>query len=187
MKKRIKITLRTKIYLTIVALLALTGIFYAANPIPFATLQGPVGVAAIPAEVFATQHAATKISMRSTAMGMSRCWRRSRVPVGPCVEKYLAVAPIQSAAAGFTPRDVFITQGADIYKFSGGIITPFATVGCPFSDHSSLTFDHEGTFGFKMIVTCENGPVWKVDGAGIVQPIARRGRSGSPQTLKDQL
>ena len=35
MKKRTKITLRTKIYLTIVGLLALTGVLYAANPIFF--------------------------------------------------------------------------------------------------------------------------------------------------------
>ena len=39
MKKRTKITLRTKIYLTIVGLLALTGVFYAANPAPFASNQ----------------------------------------------------------------------------------------------------------------------------------------------------
>ena len=94
-------------------------------------------------------------------------------PVGPCVEKYLAIAPTQSVAAGFTPSDIFITQGDDIYKFSGGIITPFVIgVGCPVSDHSSVTFDHEGTFENKMIVTCENGPVFKIDGAGIVEFIA---------------
>jgi autotransporter-associated beta strand protein len=39
MRKRTKITLRTKIYLTIVGLLALTGVFYAANPAPFASNQ----------------------------------------------------------------------------------------------------------------------------------------------------
>ena len=82
----------------------------------------------------------------------------------PAVEKYMAVAPTQSTAAGFTPRDVFITQSDDIYKFSGGILTPFVTgFGCPFSDHTSITFDNVGTFGNNMIVTCENGPVCKVD------------------------
>ena len=39
MKKRTKITLRTKIYLTIVGLLALTGVLYAANPIPFSLVS----------------------------------------------------------------------------------------------------------------------------------------------------
>ena len=38
MKTRTKITLRTKIYLTIGGLLTLTGIFYAATAIPFATV-----------------------------------------------------------------------------------------------------------------------------------------------------
>ena len=114
-------------------------------------------------------------------MGMSRRWRRSRVPFGTPVEKYLAVAPIQSTAAGFTPRDVFITQGTDIFKFSGGIVTPFATLGCPASTHSSLTFDHVGTFGFNMIATCENGPVWTVDGAGTVTLIAIVNSGGSTE------
>ena len=94
----------------------------------------------------------------------------------PCIEKYLAIAPVQSVAAGFTPRDVFITEGQDIYKydFSSGTISPapFAQVGCPFSDHSSLTFDKVGTFGFKMIVACENGPIWTVDGIGNVDFVA---------------
>ena len=54
------------------------------------------------------------------------------IPGSGCpVEKYMAVAPIQSTAAGFTPRDVFITQGDDIFKFSGGVVTPFVTVRLP--------------------------------------------------------
>ena len=83
---------------------------------------------------------------------------------------------MQSVAAGFTARDVFITEGQYIYKydFSSGTISPapFAQVGCPFSDHSSLTFDKVGTFGFKMIVACENGPIWTVDGSGNVDFVA---------------
>jgi hypothetical protein len=177
MKKRTKITLRTKIYLTIAGLVALTGILYAANPTPFATLTGPNGVAAIPDAVFATQQCSQNLSSIDCQGNVSV---EATIPGSGCpVERYLAIAPIQSAAAGFTPRDVFITQGADIFKFSGGIITPFATVGCSFSNHSSLTFDHEGTFEFKMIVTCENGPVFKVNGAGIVEPIAIVGGGGS--------
>ena len=103
------------------------------------------------------------------------------IPGSGCLrmERYLAIAPIQSAAAGFTPRDIFITQGHDIFKFSGGIITPFVTIGCPFSTHTSLTFDHVGTFENKMIVVCENGPVLKIDGAGIVQLITIAGGASS--------
>ncbi len=100
------------------------------------------------------------------------------IPLGdsPCIEKYLRIAPVQSAAAGFTPKDVFITEGQFIYKYDfllGTIsLAPFAQVGCPFSDHSSLTFDKVGTFGFKMIVACENGPIWTVDGTGNVTFVA---------------
>jgi len=58
MKKRMKISLRTKIYLTIGGLLGLTGILYASNPFPFSSgapiYPGfpsaffPTGVAAAP-------------------------------------------------------------------------------------------------------------------------------------------
>ena len=49
MKKRTKISLRTKIYLTIVGLLALTGVLYAANPSFFAAVvPQATGVAASP-------------------------------------------------------------------------------------------------------------------------------------------
>ena len=51
MKKRTKITLRTKIYLTIVALLALTGVFYAANPTFFTNVPFATGVAASQTEL----------------------------------------------------------------------------------------------------------------------------------------
>ena len=49
MKKGTKISLRTKIYLTLVGLLALTGILYASNPVPFtAQVPFPTCVAASP-------------------------------------------------------------------------------------------------------------------------------------------
>jgi len=38
----------------------------------------------------------------------------------------MAIAPAQSAAAGFNPRDVFVTEGPNVYKISGGIVTLFA-------------------------------------------------------------
>ena len=55
MKKRTKISLRTKIYLTIVGLLALTGIIYSVNPNP------------LPKRVAASEETAR---MRSTFGGM---------------------------------------------------------------------------------------------------------------------
>src|SRR4029078_1820103 len=52
MKKRTKVSLRTKIYLTLVGLLALTGVLYASNPSVFVTpghgVDQPIGFAAHP-------------------------------------------------------------------------------------------------------------------------------------------
>src|SRR6476659_9489307 len=85
MKKRINFTLRTTIYLAILGLVTLTGVFYAANPsqratvaksvaapaapdtpmanpTPFAMLEGPNGVAAIPTVVLATQQLSQNLS-----------------------------------------------------------------------------------------------------------------------------
>ena len=63
MKKRTKITLRTKIYLTIVGLLALTGVLYAANPsnLPLSkSVTGPyaTGVAAAPDALLVSDYCA---------------------------------------------------------------------------------------------------------------------------------
>jgi len=58
----------------------------------------------------------------------------------------MAVAPTQSTAAG-SPRATFSSHKKDdIYKLSGGILTPFVLgFGCPLSDHTAITFDHVGT------------------------------------------
>ena len=42
-------------------------------------------------------------------------------------------------------------------------------------DETGITFDHVGTFGYNMIVTCDNGLVWQVDGTGIPTFIADAG------------
>ena len=90
MKKRSKITLRTKIYLTIVALLALTGIFYAANPTPFATVDGPEAWP-LPRLICSRPNSAAKISIRSTARGMSRWRGLSRVLLPPWKNTWLSL------------------------------------------------------------------------------------------------
>ena len=175
MKKRTRFSLRTKIYLAIVGLFALTGALYAATPIFFNAFPQATGVAASTSNFYATGWCDNNF------YGLDCLGNRTvlaSIPLGnsPCIEKYLRIAPVQSAAAGFTPRDVFITEGQYIYKYDFllGTISgaPFAQVGCPFSDHSSLTFDKVGTFGFKMIVACENGPIWTVDGTGNVTFVA---------------
>ena len=102
--------------------------------------------------------------IRSTAWGFPR--RTRRPPPG---EKYLAIAPAQSAAAGFTPRDVFLTYGPFIFRATPpGPFTFFTQVGCAPTDvdHTGITFDHTGppgTFRNDMIVTCQSGNVFKID------------------------
>jgi hypothetical protein len=170
-----KITLRTKITLTIAGLLALTGILYAASSTQFSSgSSGVVGVAASKSDLIVSEYCSQnidtvdclgKISLLATIPG----------PVGPCIEKYPAIAPALSANAGFTPRDIFVTQGTDVYKIRGSTVTPFATIpGCA-ADHTGITFDHVGTFGYNMIVTCQGGGVWKVDGNGTTTHIADTG------------
>src|SRR6266571_4144909 len=170
-----KIALRTTITLTIAGLLALTGILYAASSTQFSSVSSVTGVAASKTDLlvseYCTQNIDTvdclgKISLLATIPG----------PVGPCTEKYVTIAPSQSANAGFTPRDIFVTQGDQVYQIRPpGPATPFATIpGCD-ADHTGITFDHVGTFGYKMIVTCNNGGVWSVDSTRTVTPIADTG------------
>src|SRR5215472_7528088 len=171
MKKRIKITVRTKINLTIVLLLLLTGVFYASNPTFFTNVPFPTGVAASPDLLLVSEYCADNIDQVACDGTVSLF---AMVPgFGSCREKYMAMAPSQSTAAGFTPRDVFVTQGATVFKVSGGIVTLFTTIGaCVATDHNGITFDHFGTFGNDMIVTCQEGDVFKIDGAGTVTPVA---------------
>src|SRR5438093_9939154 len=171
MKKRTKITLRTKIYLTIVALLALTGVFYAANPTFFTNVPFATGVAASQTELLVSEYCTENIDTVACDGTVSLF---ATIPgFGSCREKYMAIAPSQSAAAGFTPRDVFVTQGAMVFKIHEGTVSLFAALtGCLTSDHNGITLDHFGTFGFDMIVTCQEGDVFKIDGAGTVTPIA---------------
>src|SRR6266496_6845342 len=179
MKKRTKITLRTKIYLTIVALLALTGVFYAqfppahptvftlVPPIPF-----PTSVAAAPDLLLVSEYCSENID--KVACDGTHTLFATLPGFGSCREKYMTIAPSMSANAGFTPRDVFVTEGSNVYKITGGIVSLFAgpIAGCLTSDHNGITFDHFGTFGNDMIVTCQEGSVFRINGAGTVTQIA---------------
>src|SRR6266481_2948410 len=176
MKKRTKITLRTKIYLTIVALLALTGVFYASNPTPFSgQVPFPTGVAAAPDLLLVTEYCSANID--SLDCNGNASFFAVLPGFGSCREKYIAIAPSLSAGAGFTPRDVFATEGANIFKIDRNThaVTLFTTLtGCTSPDHNGITFDHFGTFGFDMIVTCQEGAVFRIhgDGSGSAAPIA---------------
>ena len=170
MKKRTKISLRTKIYLTIVGLLALTGIIYAATPVTFSTFQGLTGLAASKTELFATGFISPETNVYTFSPllcdGIPLVYQQA-----PGGEKYVAIAPAQAQAAGFTPRDVFVTLGDFIVKATPpGPFALFATVACSgnVQDHTGTTFDKVGTFGHNMIVTCQEGEVFLIDGNGAV-------------------
>jgi hypothetical protein len=173
MIKRSNITIKTKIYLTTVGLLALTGIIYAANPFPFSSgVPFPTGVAAAPDFLLVSEYCSENID-KIDCQGNASLF--ATLPgFGSCREKYMTIAPSQSVAAGFTPRDVFATEGDQVFKIdSSGTVTMFAQLpGCFASDHNGITFDHFGTYGFDLIVTCQQGNVFRVNGSGTVTHIA---------------
>ena len=179
MKKRTKITLRTKIYLTIAGLLALTGVFYAQcpplfSPTAFSSFSPsgfPTGVAAAPDLLLVSEYCSENIDTVD-CNGVHTLFAMLPGPFAGCKEKYMAIAPLQSSGppGNFTARDVFVTEGANVYQISGGILNPnpFATLaGCTSSGHTGITFDHFGTFGNDMIVTCEDGNVYRINGFNI--------------------
>jgi hypothetical protein len=162
MKKRTKVSLRTKIYLTIVALFALTGIIYSANPVIFSTFPGLTGVAISKTELFTTGY----VPPNSGVYTLNCAGIQTPYQAAPGGEKYIAIAGAQSAAAGFTPRDVFVTLGSLIVRATPpGPFTFFTSVPCSDPDHTTISFDKVGTSGFgnDMIVACKDGGVFKID------------------------
>src|ERR1700756_3458846 len=153
-----------KVALSITGLLSLAVILYAANPAPFATVNTPVGVAASGTDLIVTEYCGHNID---TIDCQGNVTLLATLPgIGDCREEYVTIAPYQSANAGFVPGDIFVTQGSTVYKVTGGIVTAFTVLPNCAEDHTGITFDHVGTFGYNMIVTCENGRVWQVDGTG---------------------
>src|SRR5437867_1321941 len=165
---------RTTISLTIAALLSLSGMVYAANHVLFSFIvgtfsAGPIGVAGSPDSLFATQFCDPQLLSIDCVTGLpSPVTTIPGFPSGQCLERYMAVAPAVAANAGFAPRDVYITQGNEIFKFTppAGPLVSFTTLPACGDDHTGITFDHVGTFGNKMILSCENGTIWSVNGVG---------------------
>jgi len=187
MKKRTKITLRTKIYLALVGLLALTGILYASNPVPFSNqVPLPTGVAASPDLFLVSEYCSERID--KVDCNAQATLFATMPGFGSCREKYMAVVPSTSGPPNntFIPRDVYVTEGALVFRVDGvGNVTLFATLpGCLASDHNGITFDHFGSYGYDMIVTCREGSVFRVNGAGTVTPIATIYPPNSPNTAE---
>jgi hypothetical protein len=172
-----KITLKTKISLIIVTLMAAAGFFYAATtPTLFTSVPLPTGVAASQTKLYVTEYCNPKIDIISNT-GAVTSFATLPGNSGECKERYMAIAPSNAAKAGFNPAEIFVTDGDVVYKVSpdGLNVTTFATLtGCGY-DHSGITFDHVGPFGFNMIVTCPSGDIWRLDGTGAPNLIANLG------------
>jgi len=188
---------QNKITLTIAGLLALAGVLNA-DPALFVNVpvvfdpgqNGPIGVAATKTDLIVTEYCTQNVDTIDCMGNVTVLTTIPTGPVGPCSEKYVAIAPAQSASATpapFTPRDIFVTQGDEVYKVSQAGATLFATItGCigAGTPHTGITFDHVGTFGYNMILTCETGGVWKADGNGTGTLIGNTGnRSEVPAVV----
>ncbi len=161
-----KIPLGTKIIVTTAGLVAIAGIFYAANPRPvvtvntpqsrlrhppnhpaanpqpFAVVPAPIGVAASKTDVIATEYCSLRIDKFDCLGNASKL---GTLPQGTgCGEKYITIAPLISASATpapFTPRDIFIASGPNIYRLRppNQTATLFATLSSNTTDHTRLT------------------------------------------------
>ncbi len=91
-----------------------------------------------------------------------------------CLEKYLDVSP---GLGGFPKDHVYVTQGREIFEITpdGSMVTLFATISSPVTDHTGIHFDRVGTFGHDMIVTAVNGDVFRINSAGTVTMLANTG------------
>jgi hypothetical protein len=98
-----------------------------------------------------------------------------------CFEDYVAVAGPKDPKAGGLPSPtlaknsrgestyftnyVYVTLGQKVVEITdtGAVLnSSFVNIPACGSDRTGITFDHVGTFGYNMIVTCVNGKVYKV-------------------------
>src|ERR1051325_7257749 len=121
---------KTTIALTIAGSLGLVGTLYGTgnltffsnvhNPDPPPNQAGPIGVAAAPADLIATEYCSftgmTNVGTGDCAGGFATIGTVMTPGGGGCQELYMTIAPTQSANVGFSPRDYFITSGPNIYR-----------------------------------------------------------------------
>ena len=161
---------RIRISLIIVMFLAAAGLLYAANRMFFANESFPTGITVSPTQLLVSQYCRPQIDSISP-LGVVTPFATVPGNIGECKERYMAISP---GLGGWAPTDIYLTDGTLVYKIPnlGGAGTLFATVPDCGYDHSGITFDHVGTFGFDMIVTCDNGIVARINPAGVVNEFA---------------
>ena len=162
----------------------------------FASVTEPIGVAVSPGELLVTRpwcgNPRQIVSIGPTGV-VSPFATLPSVPEGACREEYIAIAPAAAdflntkAVADplvpnrvFTPNEsgfssgfVYVTQGAKIIKIApdGSAQTTFTTLSPCGDSHTGITFDRVGSFGYRLIATCNNGNVWAVDKSGTASAI----------------
>lgn len=148
--------------------------FATPSPTPFATVPNANGIAAKGDFLYVTEYCTGNVDQVDSSGNVTlfatipapSVPTPTPTPIGtPCVatEKYIAVVPPESTPAGFTVGDIFVTQGQQIYNVTTGTAVLFATISACGFDHTGITFDTVGTFGNKMIVTCNGGDIFTVD------------------------
>src|SRR5262252_7248663 len=109
-----KISLKTKITLTIAGLLALAGIFYAANPAPFGTVGDPmagnvpIGVAATSSKMLVTEFTTQNIDEIDDQGNVISPPFATIPNFQGNAEKYLAISP---GLGMWDPDFIYVTQG----------------------------------------------------------------------------
>ena len=160
----------------------LTAALTAATPVAVApNLNGTVGVAASESQLLFTQpfcatanvtRGVYAVDPASAAVSLY-----SAIPeTGTCIENAITLASNSNSSAGFVPGTAYVTSSASIYAVppGGGTATKVTITGAALTDssnHSAITFDNVGTFGFNLLYSSSDG-VWEIKSTGAATKLA---------------
>jgi hypothetical protein len=171
----------------IVVLLALMLLLLGPGPGPsqahigetvFASVPEPVGVAATPGRLLVTAPMCGNPRQVLSIDSSGAVSVLATLPPRPagCFEDYIAIAgpadPAQPGfpsptKGGFPSNFAYVTQGENIVAVSpAGAVAPFTTVPKCDASRNGITFDRTGAFGYRMIVACAGGKIWKIAADG---------------------
>ncbi len=89
------IFLKTKSVFVVAAFFLLARLLYSANPIPFATVNTPIGVAASATDLIVTEYCGQRVDSVDCQGNVTLL---AILPgLGDCQEQYVSIAPAQSA------------------------------------------------------------------------------------------
>src|SRR5712692_2489223 len=108
----------------VVLFLALTGLANASNPSVFASVTGPIGVAAAPGQLVVSEYCTGNLDQIDDLGTVSFFAAIPGYPVGTCIEMYLVISP---GLGTWAPNDVYATRGNLVWKIapSGSPVTLF--------------------------------------------------------------